>query len=516
MQDTLPRLASKRGAPSRRALLLLGLPLAGCAVGPDFEKPAPPAVAGYAPAGTLPATLISDRTAANPSQRLVTGLDIQGDWWALFHNASLNGLIARALQKNPDLAAAQAALKEARENVYAQEGSYVPTLGANFTASRNKTPTASLSPVTATGNPYYSLYTAQLQVSYNPDVFGLNRRQVESLVALADVQRFQLEATYLTLTSNLVAGVINEASLRAQIAATQAIIKIEQGSVDLFRKQLALGAVARLDVLAQEAALAQAEATLPPLQKQLDQQRDQITALTGNLPSEGLPEMFTLDQLQLPQELPVSLPSTLVEQRPDIKQAEQNLKSASAQIGVAVANRLPLLNLSGFGGSQSVRFSDLFTPGNGFWTLAASVTQPLFDGGTLLHRERGARAAFEQAEAQYRSTIVTAFQNVADALRALQADADAVRVAAEAANAADATLEITRKQLALGQIAYLNLLGVEQTELQAKLTLVQAQAARLTDTAALYQALGGGWWHRDDVKVRDIHGDDVLGIVGIH
>ena len=489
--------------------------LAGCAVGPDFQKPPPPAVSGYTPE-KLPVELIADRTAANPTQRLRPDLDIPGEWWSLFHNKPLNDLLVQALRNNPDLSAAQAALMQARENLYAQEGNYFPAVTGSFTPSRNKTATGSLSAATISGNPYYSLYTAQLNVSYNPDVFGLNRRQVESLVALADVQRFQLEATYLTLTSNLVTAAITEASLRGQIQATEAIIKLEQGSVAIFRKQLAAGAIAGVDLLSQEAALAQAEASLPPLQKQLAQGRDLITALAGNLPSDAVPQTFTMEALQVPGDLPVSLPSRLVEQRPDIKQAEQNLHSASALIGVAVANRLPLLALSAFGGSQALKFNELFTPGNGFYSIAASVTQPLFDGGTLLHRERGARAAFDQAEAQYRSTIVTAFQNVADALRALQTDADGVRVATTAASTADAALAIVRKQLSLGQVAYLSVLNAEQAELQAKLTLIQAQAARLADTAALFQALGGGWWNRSDVKVRDIKGDDILSIIGVH
>ncbi len=494
--------------------MLVAALLGGCAVGPDFKPPGAPAVDRYTPE-RLPAQLVADRTEANPTQRLVSDLDVPGEWWALFHSEPLNKLITRALRQNPDLAAAQAALKQARENVYAQEGSYFPTLSGTFSPSRNKTATGSLSPATASGNPYYSLNTAQLNVSYNPDVFGLNRRQVESMVALADVQRYQLEATYLTLTSNVVAAAITEASLRGQIKATDQIIALERGSLAIFHRQLDLGGIAGVDVLSQEAALAQAEATLPPLQKQLAQQRDLLTALSGSLPSDAAPETFTLDALHLPEDLPVSLPSKLVEQRPDIKQAEQNLHSASALIGVAVANRLPLLNLSAFGGSQSIHIDELFTPGNGFWTIAASITQPVFDGGTLLHRERAARAAFEQAEAQYRSTIVTAFQNVADALRALQTDAAAVRVATEAAHAASATLAITRAQLRLGQVGYLGLLNSEQTELQASLTLVQAQAARFADTAALFQALGGGWWRRADVQVRDVHGDDVLGILGV-
>ena len=489
--------------------------LAGCAVGPDFKRPAAPPVAGYTPEA-LPVHLVSDPAPTSPVQSIVPDRDIPGDWWTLFHNQSLSNLVATALKNNPDLAAAQAALRQARENVYAQEGNYFPTLSGTFTPSRNKTATGSLSPATASGNPYYTLYTAQLNVSYNPDVFGLNRRQTESTVAMADMQRFQLEATYLTLTSNLVAAAINEAGLRAQVAATQDIIKVETDLLGILNKQFGLGSIARVDVLAQEAQLAQAQATLPPLQKQLAQTRDQIAALTGRLPSEAVPETFDLASLQLPTELPLSLPSNLVEQRPDIRQAEENLHSTTALVGVAVANRLPLLSLSALGGSQAIHFTDLFSPGNGFWTIAGTITQPLFDGGILLHKERAARAAVEQAAAQYRSTVISAFQNVADALRALQVDADAVKAASAADRTASATLAITNQQLRLGQIAYLSLLNAEQVALQARLVLAQTQAARLADTAGLFQALGGGWWNRPDVQVKDIHGDDVLAIVGIH
>ncbi len=496
----------------RAALLLLCL--AGCAVGPDFKPPAAPPVAGYTPE-LLPAQLIADRTVANPTQRLVPGLDIPGEWWTLFHSRPLNDLIARALLHNPDLAAAQASLRQARENVLAQEGSYLPSLDANFTPSRNKTATGSLSPATSTGNPYYSLYTAQLSISYNPDVFGLNRRQVESLVALADQQRYQLEATYLTLTSNLVAAAIVEASLRGQLQATNDILVIARGLGTILRKQLDLGAIAKIDELAQEAAVSAAEASLTPLQKQLAQQRDLLAALSGQLPSDAVPETFDLASLHLPEQIPVSLPSELVQQRPDIKQAEANLHSASALIGVAVANRLPLLNLTAQGGSQALFASGLFGPGNGFWTLAGSLTQPVFDGGTLLHRERGARAAFDQAAEQYRSTVLTAFQNVADSLRALQVDADAVRVATFADKTAQAALAITQEQLRLGAIAYLGVLNAESTALTARLVLVQAEATRLADTAALFQALGGGWWNRGDVHVKDIHGDSFTRLIGL-
>lgn len=489
--------------------------LAGCAVGPDFEQPKPPAAETYLPE-PLPSRFVGDGTQTNPTQRLAPGGDVAGEWWRIFQCQPLNDLVGRALDRNPSLTAAQASLRQARETVYAHEAAFFPSVSATFSPSRNKTPTAALSPASASGSPYYSLHTAQLSISYNPDLFGLNRRQTESDVALAEAQRYQLEAVYLTLTSNLVLAAVNEASIRAQIQTTEEIVRIERGLLDILRKQQRLGQIAQIDVLAQEAATAQAEATLPPLVKQLGQQRDLLAALSGSLSNAVLPETFTLESLHLPEELPLSLPSKLVEQRPDIKQAEANLHASSALVGVAVADRLPLLNLTAQGGSQANALNSLFTSGSAFWTLAGSVMQPIFDGGALLHRERGARAALEQAAAQYQSTVIGAFQNVADALQALKADADTVRIATFASTTADATLRITQNQLRLGQVSYLSQLNAEQTALQARLTLVQALATRLSDSAALIQALGGGWWNRTDVAVEDVRGDDVLAIVGAH
>ena len=322
---------------------------------------------------------------------------------------------------------------------------------------------------------------------------------MESLKAQADSQRFQLEATYLTLTSNVVAAAVQEAALRGQIAATKRIIEIQSQSLELLQRQYALGQVASSDVAAQEAALAQSQATLPPLEKQLAQQRDLLARLVGRFPSETIAEEFELSSLQLPQELPVSLPSKLVAQRPDVRSAEEQLHSASAEIGVSIANRLPNITLSANVGSSATAISQLFTSGTGFWALAANLTQPIFQGGTLLHRQRAAEAAYDQAAAQYRSTVLTAFQNVADTLHAIQSDADALKAAVAAERAAAKSLAIARSQLELGDISYLALLNAEQTYQQAMINLVQALANRYADTAALFQALGGGWWNRSDV-----------------
>jgi NodT family efflux transporter outer membrane factor (OMF) lipoprotein len=464
-----------------------------CAVGPDFKPPTAPAVTGFTREKLPP-----DVGTVGTPQRFVAGMDIPGQWWRLFHSEALDRLIQQAIATNPNLTAAQAALRQAWENVYAQRGSYFPTIGAELDASRNLTPTGALSPASASGNPYYSLITPQLNVSFVPDVFGANRRAVESLTAQAENQRFQLEATYLTLSANIVTGVVQEASLRGQIAATEETIQIETHSLTILRRQLALGQAAGADVAAQEAILAQTQLALPPLRKQLAQQRDALTALTGRYPSEEIAATFHLDDLTLPADLPVSLPAKLVQQRPDIRAAEETLHSASAQIGQAVAARLPQITLTADVGNSANNAGQLFTPGTNFWTLAGGLTAPIFDGGTLLHKQRAAQAGFDQAAAQYRATVITAFQNVADALRALQADADALTGANASEQAAARSLAIVRRQLDLGQIAYLSLLNAQNTYQQARLALVQAKASRLADTAGLFQALGGGWWNRAD------------------
>jgi NodT family efflux transporter outer membrane factor (OMF) lipoprotein len=432
------------------------------------------------------------------AQRFLEGRDIAGEWWTLFRSKPLNDLIERSLKANPDIKAAQAALLVARENTLAQRGAYYPSVTGGFSATRAKS-SSNLSSVTNTNVLNYSLYTPQVSVSYVPDVFGLNRRTVESLRAQQEQTRFALVATHITLSSNVVAGAIQEASLRAQVDATHEIITINTDMLQILRNQYAKGYVSRLDVAAQESQLAQVAATLPPLMKQLAQQRDLLARLSGGFPSQDLPEKFELSSLQLPQELPVSLPSQLVEQRPDVRQAEENLHSASALIGVAVANRLPSFALTADAGSMALVFSRMFSGGTGFWDVAAGVTQPIFDGGTLLHRERAARAAYTQAAEQYRSTVLTAFQNVADTLNALLQDADALKAAAAAKDAASVTLDLARKQYQSGYANYLSLLNAEQAYQQAVINLVQAQANRYADTAALFQALGGGWWNRADI-----------------
>ncbi|MBV9772246.1 MAG: efflux transporter outer membrane subunit [Bryobacterales bacterium] len=480
------------GLIASAAVLLL---TSGCVVGPNFKQPAPPQVPDYTPQHPT-TTTATPNVAGGEAQSFVEGHDIPGDWWTLFHSKSLNDLIERALKANPDLKSAQAALVVARENTLAQRGYYYPYVSAGFSATRGKS-SPDISPVTYSGALNYSLYTPQVTVSFVPDVFGLNRRTVESLKAQQEQARYALVATHITLSSNIAAAAIQEASLRAQIDTTNLLIDIATRTLATLRSQYSKGYATELDIAAQEAQLAQVVATLPPLQKQLEQQRDLLAVLAGGFPNQEMAERFALASLQLPKELPLTLPSQLVEQRPDVRQAEENLHAASALVGVARANRLPAFNLTADAGTMAVTLGHVFTAG--FWDVAGGLTQPVFDGKTLLHRERAAKAAYTQAAEQYRSTVLTAFQNVADTLHAIREDADALKAAVDATKAAAVTLDLTKTQFDAGYAGYLSVLSAEQTYQQALLNQVQAQSNRYSDTAALFQALGGGWWNRPDL-----------------
>jgi NodT family efflux transporter outer membrane factor (OMF) lipoprotein len=472
------------------------LALSACAVGPDFAVPPAPELSGYTPEGR-PAATVSVDIAGGAAQKFDSGRDIPGEWWKVFHSKELDGLIAEALHANPSLQAAQAALWQAKENLYAQQGHLMPSLDANASDTRQQLSPAEFG---QPGSPLiFNLFQTTVNVSYTPDVFGGQRRLIETQAALADYQRFQLEATYLTLTSNVVTAAVQEASLRGQIEATLEIIKSESDQLTVVRNQFDAGAASRTDVLTQQSAVATTQATLPPLQKQLEQQRHLLLTLIGRFPNDARNDHLTLASLRLPTDLPLSLPSQLVEQRPDVRASQAQLHQASAQIGVAIANRLPQFTLTGDYGSAAVTTAALFTPSALIWSAAASGTQPIFHGFTLLHQQRAAEAAYDQAGAQYRSTVLTAFQNVADALRALQFDAATLKAQRAALRDASETLDLARGQYRLGAITYLILLNAQNSYQQARLAVVQAQAARYADTAALFQALGGGWWNRADV-----------------
>lgn len=494
--------------------------LCGCVVGPDYRAPAPTTARGFAPE-PMPALTASAPVPGGEAQRFVTGQDIRADWWALFESPALDAMVERALRANPTLEAAQAALRIAQENVEAQRGLFFPTVQAGYSPTRTKIAgnqggnspglqgdgsvisTGAATPASQGGSaPFnapviYNFHTAQLTVGYVPDVFGGNRRQVESLEAQADYQRLQLEAAQITLASNVVAAAIQEALLRAQIATAQRIVDGGVQSVALLRRQQEAGHASRLDLALQETALSQARQTLPPLQKQFAQTRNLLRALVGGMPDVELPVSFELASLRLPRELPLSLPSQVVAQRPDVRAAEAQLQAASAQVGVAVANRLPQFSLDATWGGAASHIGQMFWSSGRFFNLAGNVTQTLFDGGALKHRQAAAEEGLRQAGAQYQSTVITAFQNVADTLRAIHADADAMSVAVELERHSGVSLALVRRQLSGGYVDRLALLTAEQVHDQAVLSLAQAQAARLGDTAALFQALGGGWWPRE-------------------
>jgi NodT family efflux transporter outer membrane factor (OMF) lipoprotein len=443
---------------------------------------------------------LPERTEAAPvpggeAQRFAPGTEISAEWWTLFGSADLDRLIRAALANHPSLVASQAALRQAQENLNAEMSVLYPGVDAGLSARRQRTVGAAFGQPSIPPN-IFNLYNASVNVSYAIDLAGGARRELESLRAQIDFQRFQLEAAYLSLTANVATTAFQEASLREQIRATREIADLQERGVQLVGKQFAVGAVSRAEVLAQQAPLAATRAGLPPLEKALAQTRNHLAVLTGRFPGDtALPEL-DLSKFQLPQALPVSLPSDLVRQRPDVRAAEATLHQANAQIGVAEAGMFPQLTLSGSYGSAATSTSNLFQPGSLVWNVGANLLQPIFHAGQLRARTRGAEALYDQAFAQYRLAVLGAFQNVADALQALESDAAALKAQSEAEAAARESLEVTQKQFQFGATSYLVLLTAQRQYQQARIGLAQAQAARYADTAALFQALGGGWWRR--------------------
>ena len=478
----------------------VGLALSACAVGPDFRTPDAPRVADaghpYTPA-PLPAMAASSASPVYVPQHFVDGQDISASWWEAFQSPALNALVQSALAHSPTVAAAQATLRQAEENYHADYGSKIfPSVTGQLSATRSRQALAQSAQVPAgyTSN----LFQAGLDLSYTLDIVGGNRRELESVRAAIDVQRFQVEATWLSLTSSVVATAIQEASLRAQIKATQGVIDNETASLKVISRQVELGAVGRSAALQQQTLVAQSQAELPALEKSLAQTRHQLAVLAGRLPGDADLPSFDIDAIVLPRELPLSVPSALVRQRPDVRAAEAQLHEASAQIGVATAALYPQITLSAGVDRQSLKLDKLFDTGTTGWSLAAGLVQPIFNGGALRAKKRAAVAAYDAAQAQYQSTVLNAFLNVANTLRAIDTDAEAVTANADAERLANEALDLVQRQYQLGAVSYLSSLDAQRTALSTRVALVQARAARFTDTAALFQALGGGWWNAPD------------------
>lgn len=480
--------------PAFLAVTFAVLATGGCAVGPDFHEPDAPAVSAYTPA-PLPAETATAPGPAGAAQQFISNADVPAQWWMLFRSEALDRLVREALANSPTLTAAQARLRQARENLRAEQGAAAPSVDAKLSAQRQR-----FSPTTM-GQPnapsyVFDLFNASVGVSYTFDAGGGWLREIEAAQARVDYQQFQLEAAHLTLSANVVTTAIREASVRAQIEAVTEILSAQTRQLDIVERQRQLGGASLADVLAQRTQLAQTQATLLPLEKELAMSRHLLAVLTGRFPgAASLPE-FRLESLTLPVELPLSVPSALVRQRPDIRAAEALWHQASAQIGVAAAGLYPRITISGSYGSQANDAGDLFAGRSSMWSVGAALLQPIFHAGELSARRRAAVAAGEQAEAVYRETVLRAFQNVADVLRALDVDARQLAALSQVESVARESLELTQKQYALGGANYLLLLNAERQYQQARVNRVQAQAARYADSAALFQALGGGWWNR--------------------
>lgn len=470
--------------------------LFGCAVGPDFRPPELQTTGSYT-ASPLPSHTANAPTGGGTAQRFAFAQDLSSQWWTLFRSPELDALIKQGLVDSPSLSAARAALREAQENLRATSGTLLyPGVDAGAQETRQRT-----SGIFYGGSSSeYDLYNASVKVSYTLDLFGGSRRRLEALRAQVDYQSYRFEAAYLSLTANIVTTSIREASLRAQIGATRDILAAEQKRLDVVKRRFQLGAVSRTSVLSQQLELAKTRAVLPPLEKQLAFTRHALSVLTGQLPGEGKLPRFRLNSLTLPEVLPVSLPSELAHQRPDIRASEALLHQASAAVGIATANLYPQITLSGRYGTEAAGMGDLFSSQSVIWNLGAGLLGPIFHGGQLTARRRAAIAVYDEAEAQYRQTVLKAFQNVADVLRALDTDARTLRAQAEVEAAAKATLNLTQRQFELGAVSYLSLLVAQRDYQQARINLIVSQAERYSDTAALFQALGGGWWNRVSVS----------------
>ena len=476
--------------------LTAAIALAGCAAGPDFRAPPAPEVKGYH-ADPLPDATVSTDTPTGDAQRFLQGADVPSRWWTTFTNGELDRRVDQALAHSPTIASAQAALRQAQENTNAARGGLFPSVDANVGVTRgNANGLGGGAAVTGDGSAgpsTFNVYNAGVNVGYTLDLFGGIRRGIESQSALTDFQQFQLEGTYLSLAANVVTASVREASLRGQIKATQEIIDVYQQQLDLVEKQNEIGAKSLADVLVIRTQVATVRAQLPALRQQLAQTQTQLAVYLGQFPADSELAALELDGLQLPHEVPVSLPSDPVRQRPDIRAAEAQLHSATAEVGVATANLLPQITLSGNLGSSALHSGDLFSSGTKAWSLGANLLAPLFHGGTLRAQKRASEAGLDKAAADYQSTVLSAFQNVADSLRALELDAENLRAQSDAEQSAQKSLDLVRTQYKDGAASYLQVLDATRQYQQALIGLIQARAARLSDTAALYTSLGGGW-----------------------
>lgn len=474
-------------------------------VGPDFHHAKPPTTQKYTKLPLPNKTIATPKVPnAGKSQQFVVNKELQSDWWTIFHSQKLNALVTQGLANNQDLVAAKAALREANDTLYAQAGGlllpHVDMTGLAQNVQASGLAAGVNNPATS-----FNVYNANFQASYLLDVWGASRRQIEAYAAQADYQRYEMLGVYLTLTTNIVTTAVTISSLQEQIKTTHDLIHEQKKVLIITKKQLAAGGVDQENVLSQQTLLAQTQATLPPLQKYLSQEQHALAVLVGKQTSDAQPLKLALNKIILPKNLPVSLPSQMITQRPDIQASEALLHATSAQVGVATANLLPQITLTAAAGWLSPYTANLFTPANQTWNYGAGLLQPLFHGGQLVMQRRAAIEALNEARAQYEQTVLQAFKNVADALRAIQYDADEFNKQVFAEKSAFDDFHLIFKQYQVGGQNYLSVLQAEEQYQKIVLSMVKAQAARYADTAALYQALGGGWWNNVAINKYEIN-----------
>jgi NodT family efflux transporter outer membrane factor (OMF) lipoprotein len=461
--------------------------LASCAVGPNFHQPKSPDKSSYQHPSSDTAPV---QTEAQDVQHISPGADLAGEWWQLFHSPQLDEVVRTSIAASPTLVAANATLAEAREEVTVARAAFLPSVSAAAGAQRSGAGAVRVPGTSASAN----LYSIGVSTSYSPDIFGGTRRAVEQQQALADYQRNELAAAYLTLTGSVVNEVLIIASTRLQIRTTEDLIASDRKNLALTQCEFDVGIVTRNDVLTADSQLAADLTQLPSLHKQLDQAYDQLAVLAGRVPSEWQVQPFDIDQFTLPRDIPLSLPARLVRQRPDVLAAEAQLHAASAAIGVAVAQEFPDISLSASITRESLRAADLFHQFNTLWGVGGSLTQPIFKGGALRAQVRAARYAFKAEAATYQAVVLEALGQVADDLWALQYDAQILTVDRHSMEVALEALKLQQKSYEVGTTNVLNLIAAERTYAQARLSYVSAQVQQFTDSASLLTALGGGWW----------------------
>jgi len=462
--------------------------LAGCAVGPDFVAPQAPATKDYE-FGGMPQPSVEN--AAEAQQHFSMGKKISGDWWQLFHSPQLDGVLQQAIAGNQTLVTAQATVAQAQQGIAQASGALWPQVDLAAGAHRERINLASVG-VNAP-SPIINLFSIGPTLSYAVDPFGGNRRRVEQQEAVTQFQAYQLDAAYLTLTGGAATQAVQIASARAQLQAVDAIIADDERNLDLVSSQRKAGEATQLEVQLAESQLATDRTLLPPLRQQISVARHALAILVGKAPGDWAPPDFDLAEFTLPQDLPVTLPSELVRQRPDILASEAQLHAASAAVGVATAQLYPNLTLSASFTQESLKPSTLFNPAASIFDVGANLLAPVFHGGALRAQKQAAVDAFDGALATYRQTVLTSFGQVADTLQALAHDAELLEAQRRALESAETSLRLTRTTFRYGNVGILQVLDAQRQAEQARLGYVRAQAQRYLDSITLFTAMGGGW-----------------------